>query len=429
MKPYNVLVFPGGTEIGLEIGKSLSQCKEIQLFSGGENASDHAPYAFARHFLTPSVYQKSWIERLNEIVSLHKIDYIFPAHDDVVLALAENRDQIKTKIVSSPVGTCLVSRFKSKTYKLFEGILPIPKVYSRIEEIKDFPVFVKPDKGQGSQFTHIVHRREYLRGLLKEKQNFIIMEYLPGEEYTVDCFSDRQKGLLFCGPRERLRIRNGISMNSCAVKGNADLFHKYAEAISQKLAFYGAWFFQLKRDGQGTYKLLEVAPRIAGTMAYHRVLGVNFPLLSLYEQERIPLEILVNKIDVEIDRALMNRCRHSLVYDKVYLDLDDTLLFKNAVNTHLIQFVYQCINRKIPVILMTKHAGDIQETLKKYRLTGLFEGVLLIDPAANKTDSIQKGEKAIFIDDSFSERLAASRRLGIPTFDCSMIEMLIDERV
>ena len=36
--------------------------------------------------------------------------------------------------------------------------------------------------------------------------------------------------------------------------------------------------FSIKKDYDGTLKLLEVAPRIGGTMATHRVIGVNFAL-------------------------------------------------------------------------------------------------------------------------------------------------------
>ena len=50
MRMYDVLVFPGGTEIGLEIQRALCQCKDIRLYSAGLDVSNHAPYVFARHF-------------------------------------------------------------------------------------------------------------------------------------------------------------------------------------------------------------------------------------------------------------------------------------------------------------------------------------------------------------------------------------------
>ena len=37
-----------------------------------------------------------------------------------------------------------------------------------------------------------------------------------------------------------------------------------------------------------------IALVMAGAMATHRVMGINFPLLSIFEHERIPIKILTN---------------------------------------------------------------------------------------------------------------------------------------
>lgn len=423
---FRVLVFPGGTEIGLEIQRSLYQCKEVELYSVSSNTSNHAAYIFARHFVIPAVNEENWLEELNQIIAKNQIDYIFPAHDDVIVALAKNQARIQAKIISSPLETCLITRSKSKTYQNFCGILPIPRLYESIDQINTYPVFVKPDQGQGAQDTHLVSTEDQLISLLNGTNRYIVTEFLSGEEYTIDCFSDREQGLLFCSGRRRNRTRNGISMSSCTVE--IPLFREYAIAISNQLALHGAWFFQLKQDNFGQYKLLEIAPRIAGTMALNRVQGINFPLLSIYEEARIPLTILTNKLTVEIDRALVNRYKHSLSYEKAYVDLDDTLIFKGKVNLDLIRFIYQCINKNISVVLITKHRHDVYQTLKKHRLSELFDEIIHLDKSKNKSDYICD-EPSILIDDSFSERKAVSHRVGIPTFDCSMIEMLLDERV
>jgi len=424
-KTRKVLIFPGGTEIALEIWKSLKDCKEIMLYSAGADVSNHAPYVFSRHFIVPSVHDPKWLDDLNQVIVEHGIDYVFPAHDDVIVALAQNAGRIKARIVSSPLETCLVARSKFQTYRVLADVVPVPKLYENIETIDQYPVFVKPDKGQGSQHTHIVEKNQ-LYQLLKEEKQYILLEYLPGREYTVDCFSDRKKGLLFCGGRERIRTRSGISMNSRPVYNS--LFEDYAKAISKKLVFHGAWFFQLKEDQYGLLKLLEIAPRIAGTMAVHRVLGVNFALLSIYEQEGLPIEILSNEVDIEIDRALINRYKHSIKYSAVYVDLDDTLIRNAKVNTTLIRFLYQCVNSGVRIVLLTKHVADVSHTLHKHRLSELFDEIIRLEPSDSKADYIREAD-AILIDDSFSERKAINERLGILTFDCSMIEMLIDERV
>ena len=43
------------------------------------------------------------------------------------------------------------------------------------------------------------------------------------------------------------------------------------------------------------------------------------------------------------------------------------------------------------------------------------------------TTPVGVGAAAIFIDDSFRERLDVHERVGIPVFDCSMLSVLIDE--
>jgi hypothetical protein len=431
VKNKKVLVFPGGTEIGLEIWRSLKDCKDIALYSAGSDVSNHAPYVFRNHFIVPDVHDHNWIDALIRIIEKHTIDYIFPAHDDVIVALAENADKINAEIISSPPSTCLITRSKSKIYNKFKDLLPVPIIFNELSKIDSFPVFVKPDIGQGSKDACRVDDLDTLKVLLKNNPNLIVLEYLSGKEYTVDCFTDRRKGLLFCGGRERIRIKNGISMSSRIVdKGTNDIFRRYARIISQELEFHGAWFFQLKQDSSGFFKLLEIAPRISGTMATYRVMGVNFPLLSIYEKEGYDIEIMTNNYVVHIDRALINRYNLKIEYDKVYVDLDDTLIINNQVNTQLMRFLYQSLNQGCKLILITKTAytNDIGSILKKFRLVSIFDEVICLRKDESKANFIDPNG-SIFIDDSFSERKSVFEKLGIPTFDCSMIELLIDERV
>lgn len=428
MKKKNVLVFPGGTEIGLEIWDSLKDVKDINLYSAGSNVSNHAPYVFKNHSIIPDINTKNWIEILNQVIEKYAIDYIFPAYDDIIVALAFNSDKINAEIISSPLFTCLLTRSKSETYKKFEGLIPVPKVFNDIESITSFPVFVKPDKGQGSQNAFKVENMELLKVLLKNNPDLIVLEYLTGKEYTVDCFTDRREGLLFCSGRERIRTKSGISMNSKPVtpKEN-EIFIKYAKIISKELKVYGAWFFQVKLDSNKKFKLLEIAPRISGTMATHRCLGVNFPQLSIYEKEGTKIDIMTNNYNIEIDRALINRYKTNIQYNKVYVDLDDTLILNNEINTDLIKFLYQSLNENCKLILITKTVNKIDHTLKKWRLENLFDDIILLNKEDSKADYINP-ESSIFIDDSFSERKTVYKKHKIPTFDCSMIKTLINSK-
>jgi carbamoyl-phosphate synthase large subunit len=424
---YGVLVFPGGTEIGLELRRALAELKEVRLAGAGSEQDRHGPFAY-RHWRTvPPVGEPGWIDALNAVVEELGIDVIFPGHDDVLLALAEHADQIRAGVVTSPMETCRITRSKRATYELLAGVVPVPHVYGRPEEVGEFPVFAKPDRSQGSQGAVLVPDAPALAAAVAGGSD-LVMELLPGRELTVDCFSDRDRGVLFARARPRERTRAGISM-ATRTEPDSSLATRHARAIAERLELHGAWFFQLREDRNGEPRLLEVAPRVAGTSALHRVLGVNFPLLSLYEHLRMPVELAPNDIDVRLDRALVNRYQHDLSYSHVYVDLDDTLLVGDAVNTRLVAFVYQCVNAGRRVVLITRHARDVDQTLDRFRLAGLWDEVIHIeDPSAEKADHIAE-PGAILIDDSFRERRVARERLGIATFDSSMIELLFDERL
>lgn len=409
----------------MEVAGALGRLREIELFSAGSDVSNHAPFVFARHHVLPPIDDPNWLDDLNDVVTRNGIDYVFPAYDDVLLALAENADNLAARLVASPLETCRIARSKSRSYEALSDVIPVPTVYPDLDAIADYPVFTKPDRGQGSLGAVVAHDANELRRAI-ETGSDLVMEYLPGDEFTVDCFSDREAGLLFCGGRRRVRVREGISMHSEAVVGG--VFEDYAQRIASRLEFHGAWFFQLREDRTGVQKLLEVAPRIAGTSAVQRVQGVNLPLLSIYEQERVPVSIMRNQGSIHLDRALINRYQHDIEYDVVYVDLDDTLLCEGLVNTTLLKFVFQCVNQGKRLVLLTRHAEDLGETLARHRLAGIWDEVIHLAGGEEKADYITPG-RAIFLDDSFSERRAVRDRHDISTFDCSMIELLIDDRV
>lgn len=427
MQPQNVLVFPAGTEIAMEINRALRFCRNITLWGATDRVSNHTDCVFRNWSFVRSVSNPNWISDITEVVGRNKIDLVFPAHDDVVVALAENRSNLSAKVVTSPVNTCQIARSKRKTYDTLRDVVKVPKVYPSGSTPPAFPVFAKPDRGQGSFGAQIVLDDLELDAIRRQHgESYVVTEHLPGQEYTVDCFSDREGGLLFVGGRKRVRTRSGISMNTTAVEDSR--FREIATNIQSRLEFHGAWFFQLKENAEGDFFLLEVAPRIAGAMSLYRCRGVNFPLLSIYEALRIPVRAEPASHSVELDRALINRYRINIRYDSVYVDLDDTLLIREEVNTELIRFLFQSLNQGKKLILLTRHRGNISDTLARFRLLQIFDAVVHVPDGQPKSAFICD-RNSILIDDSFSERSEVSRSTGISVFDCSMLEMLINDAV
>lgn len=419
-----ILVFPCGSEIGLEIHRSLQWCKNIALYGASSATSNHGKCVYKNYIEDiPFINDPQFLSKLNEVIRENKIDFVYPAHDSVVLTLAENQDLLACDIIGSPVQTCQICRSKLLTYQTFQSKLRVPKVYSIEDRSYRFPVFLKPNVGQGSKGIHIANSVADLEFYLSKDPTMLMLEFLPGREFTIDCFTDRHSELRFAGARERVRIQNGISVDTHPVESKE--FEKLAEIINYNLRFRGGWFFQIKETANGELALMEIAPRIAGTMGLCRNLGVNIPLLSVFDRLDIDVDILCNSYFIEMDRALYSCFQTNLNYQHVYIDLDDSVIIKNKVNVFAIAFLYQCFNKGIKRHLLSRHLGDIYSVLRRYRLEGIFDTITQLKPMEEKANFI-KEPSSIFFDDSFSERQKVFQKLGIPTFDLDAIESLLD---
>ncbi|WP_417459281.1 ATP-grasp domain-containing protein [Kordiimonas sp.] len=425
----NILVFPCGSEIGLEVHAALKYEKSTRLF-GASSVEDHGRMVFRRHLpLVPMIGADDFDERFEQLLVEHEIDVVVPAHDSVLLYLAENRAKFSAEILAPSAEVCGICRSKRNTYDALEGEAFIPRYYADVADIPTYPVFLKPDVGQGSQGVVLAKSEGQCREALAANPGLLICEYLPGDEYTVDCFTDKNGELLFCSPRQRMRTKAGISVRS----RNVDLgkrVEEIARRIATRLNMHGTWFFQLKHAADGTLKLLEVAPRVAGAMAVHRVMGVNFILLSLFELAGRDIAVQPKAFKtVELERALINRYLLSVDYDVVYLDLDDTLIVDGEVNDNALTFLYQCRKKGIKVKLITRHYQEPGITLDAFAIHEvLFDKIIWISDKRPKSSFMQDGERALFIDDSFAERSEVMSVHGFPCLGPDAIEALLDWR-
>jgi hypothetical protein len=420
----NILVFPCGSEIGLEIYRSLKDSKFFKVF-GASSVDDHGKFEFENYISdVPNVNAPNFISYINKLIRSHSIDFIIPAHDSVVVKMAMEQDKLDAVVVTSPYETCRICRSKLETYETFKNVLPTPEIYSPFGSSLPLPIFMKPDIGQGSKGTlKITTDSELMHQICNNKESVLFLEYLPGKEYTIDCFTNKDGQLLFTQGRERKRVQNGISVNSKLVKNPK--FRELGELINSKLVFTGTWFFQVKERANGQLVLMEISPRIAGTMELFRNKGVNFTQLSLFDRMGINVSIIHNDIEVEIDRALAAKFKTDFTYDHVYIDLDDTLIINGKVNINMMKFIYQCINNNKIIHLLTKHKNNVEETLSyNYIDPRIFEFITQIQELDEKSDYI-KYKNSIFIDDSFSERKRVSDRVGIPVFDIDAIDCLM----
>lgn len=426
---YNVAVFPCGTEIGLEIAAALKNNKHINLV-GLNSKVDHSQFVYDSIDIIPEINDPDFAFILNSSINRHEIHLLIPAHDLFLDYIVDNKNNINCRIATHPLDTIKICRSKKNTYELFPNFSPklITQeiLMDNCEKDANQEYFEKPDMGFGSiGAKKITGIKQALSSL--DNKSVVLTEHLPGDEYTVDCFTDKFGVLKVISPRQRTRLKSGIAVGCESVSEPiTKSIKKMAEEINLKLKFDGAWFFQLKTSSSHKLKLLEIAPRIAGSSGFTRMNGNNLPLMSIYNALYIPVNAITsneNHVNVS-DRALSSK--FSIPdYRNLFIDFDDTLIVNSKVNSELIALIYQCKNNNRDVYIISRNnLLEIDNQLILHKIDrSLFTKIITVEEWEYKSEFILK--ESIFIDDSFSERRNVSKVLNIPVFDVSEIGGLL----
>lgn len=422
-----VLIFPAGEVNSVELHDALCTCVNIRLY-GASSYDRHGGYIFQDYTSgLPVISNPNFIEAFNRLIAEKQIDVVFPTHDTVAEFLSLHQTDISAKIIVADASTSEICRDKKRTFEMFHDCTFCPRIDA---EMNQYPVFVKPRKGQGANGAFLVSRPDDIPNHVNWN-DMVICEYLPGEEFTVDCITDKDGVLRGVYPRSRRRIMAGMTVNGASEPVTNEIYHM-ANVINSRLHFLGLWYFQIKRAENGRFKLLEISTRCAGTMCLTRARGVNLPLLSVYTAVGKDIDVFCNDYRLTMDRTLIARYRIDYEFRRVYMDLDDTLVMDGKVCLSMIRFVYQCSNKGIPVVLLTRHGSNYEEGAAEYLercciSARLFQKIISITAEQRKCDFIEP-ESAIFIDNAFTERKAVHKRFHIPVFDVDGIEALLDWR-
>jgi len=114
----------------------------------------------------------------------------------------------------------------------------------------------------------------------------LISEYLPGEEYSVDCLANHGESILIV-PRLRKKMINGISVEGEFIKEEAII--NYCRQIIHELQLHGNIGIQVKKSETGKFLILEINPRVQGSISAALGAGINFPLLAIKQELGLPI--------------------------------------------------------------------------------------------------------------------------------------------
>jgi hypothetical protein len=420
MAAVNVLVFPCGSENASEIHQALMHSIHVNLF-GASSVDDHGRFLFARYVGDlPRIDAPDFDAKFASLLAQWGIQLVFATHDSVQHYLSARVAAWNVALVNGDTNASLTSRQKSLTYGLFSDQPWTPTVYRSVEHVQHWPVVVKPDMGQGGQGVSLVQTAAQADAASAQLEAPLLVEYLPGEEITVDCFTDRNRRIVWVGPRTRERVRAGIAMRCRPLTLSAEI-ETIAQLINQRLTLRGPWFFQLKKDHGGAWKLLEISCRVAGAMVTQRARGVNLPLMAVLDfMRRDVMALPLSGVNL-VERRITTLAQLDEDFDTVYVDFDETVIKDGKAIPSTLYFLYRMLDKGKRLVLITRHVGNPLDALGEARIDPkLFDEIIHLDNGEKKSAFIHG--RAIFVDNHFPERLDVATTCGIPVFDVDALE-------
>jgi carbamoyl-phosphate synthase large subunit len=121
------------------------------------------------------------------------------------------------------------------------------------------------------------YNREDLRNLLPENfgMELMVSEYLPGSEFSVDVMADRGR-TIYAITRSREKMVSGISVKGTFIQRD-DIFD-VVRYLVKSLDLHGPIGLQFRENSRGEMKILEINPRLQGTVSSCLGAGINVPL-------------------------------------------------------------------------------------------------------------------------------------------------------
>jgi hypothetical protein len=233
----------------------------------------------------------------------YSINCIIPGESSILTLIKPDSfvHKIQVKILASQKFDFIqILRSKTETYKLFDLNkivdlkIPVYKVVKNSLEFElayedliknGFMVCFKPDISQGGSGFRIIDNKispkniitgyvtvrntyDYYLDKIKNLNSFpplIVLQYLSGFEYSIDCLGDGEN-LLFCGIREKSDKKRRLIKN--------DVLELIAKEIQSVFKFSHLYNIQIRAEN-GIYYLLEINPRYSAGSYIYEIEGYN----------------------------------------------------------------------------------------------------------------------------------------------------------
>lgn len=312
--------------------------REIRLIGADMNDDPSMLEMVDAYYPVPRGDDPSYVDVLFEICKRENVDVVLPIMSVELNALSENKERfLKEGIfvsVSDPSPLAIANDKLALLNFMKENGIPCAEYssVSNVEELKKavielgYPqkrVCVKATHGSGSRgfrildahkskFDMLFHEKpnssfitlEELISILSEGEmpEMMVMEYLPGAEYTVDLLADHGRVLYNCC-RKSTNMENSIMLDGLVVDNKSVL--DLCKTIVEKLGLDGNIGFDVREREDGTPMIMECNPRITAGIPAFAAAGVNLPYLCVKKALGEELPKVELKIGLKMKRRWM----------------------------------------------------------------------------------------------------------------------------
>ncbi|MBN2826294.1 MAG: ATP-grasp domain-containing protein [Campylobacterales bacterium] len=219
------------------------------------------------------------------------------------LTTIENKNEFYSQIAHSPLPGPAFREFGSlkeldESYEAMKGsfgrlcVKPAVGIFAAgfrviVEKIDAFENFFEPHPFR--------IELEQLRSILAHRESFatmLLMEFLEGDEYSVDCFGSQSQEL-YMTPRCKRHGHQLLAAPQEVLDG--------VRWLAQHFDMKGLFNVQLKYQ-KGIVRTIEINPRMSGGIAMTRYAGFNFPVAAIAEALGEPITLINPTLGAQIIR-------------------------------------------------------------------------------------------------------------------------------
>jgi carbamoyl-phosphate synthase large subunit len=280
-----VLITGAGGPAAIAAMKSLRADTSVELIAADMDPWAAGLYLVAERTLVPAGAAPEFASVLLARCRALEVDVVLPTVDAELLPLAAARDTFAAagiRLLLAPATALGVILDKLTLARHCAGVVRVPRTEPFGPDTDPatwtYPVVVKPRQGSGSRGVVIVESAAALAAL-DRPPGLIVQDFLPGEEYSVDVLADAAGHVIASVPRLRARVDSGVSVGGRTVHDpEVELFGR---AVAHATGLTYVANVQCRRDRDGHPALLEVNPRMPGTLGLTIASGVDMPRLAL----------------------------------------------------------------------------------------------------------------------------------------------------